>query len=85
VRGADALRGHHARPRPVRGAEADRRRDADVRRQGHRRARRHLEQHGVRFDGDTYEISGMVKLATFYDPDGNPFMLAEALDGRTGR
>ena len=48
-------------------------------------ARGHLERHGVRFDGDTYEISGMVKLATFYDPDGNPFMLAEALDGRTGR
>jgi catechol 2,3-dioxygenase-like lactoylglutathione lyase family enzyme len=48
-------------------------------------ARRHLESLDVRFDGDTYEISGMVKLATFYDPDGNPFMLAEALDGRTGR
>ena len=48
-------------------------------------ARRHLEGNGVRFDGDTYEIAGMVKLATFYDPDGNPFMLAEALDGRTGR
>jgi catechol 2,3-dioxygenase-like lactoylglutathione lyase family enzyme len=43
-------------------------------------ARRHLESHDVRFDGDTYEIEGMVKLATFYDPDGNAFMLAQSLD-----
>jgi hypothetical protein len=42
-------------------------------------ARAHLESNGVRFDGDTYEIQGMVKLATFYDPDGNPWMLAERL------
>jgi hypothetical protein len=26
-----------------------------------------------------YEIEGMVKLATFYDPDGNSWMLAETL------
>ena len=45
-------------------------------------ARAHLESLGTKFDGDTYEISGMVKLATFYDPDGNAWMLAEALDGR---
>jgi catechol 2,3-dioxygenase-like lactoylglutathione lyase family enzyme len=42
-------------------------------------ARAHLESNGVRFDGDTHEIEGMVKLATFYDPDGNPWMLAERL------
>src|SRR5579864_1239521 len=42
-------------------------------------ARGHLEQHGVRFDGDTNEVPGMVKLATFYDPDGNPWMLAQVL------
>ena len=41
-------------------------------------ARRHLESKGVRFDGETYEIEGMVKLATFYDLDGNPWMLAES-------
>ena len=41
-------------------------------------ARRHLESLGTRFDGDTYEIEGMVKLATFYDPDGNAWMLAES-------
>ena len=33
-------------------------------------ARKHLESRDVRFDGDTYELEGMVKLAMFYDPDG---------------
>jgi catechol 2,3-dioxygenase-like lactoylglutathione lyase family enzyme len=42
-------------------------------------ARAHLESLDTRFDGDTYEIDGMVKLATFYDPDGNAWMLAERL------
>ena len=42
-------------------------------------ARKHLESKDVRFDGDTYEIEGMVRLAMFYDPDGNSFMLAETL------
>jgi CreA protein len=45
-------------------------------------ARKHLESKDVRFDGDTYEIEGMVKLCMFYDPDGNSYMLAESLDGR---
>jgi len=45
-------------------------------------AREHLESKDVRFDGDTYEIEGMVKLCMFYDPDGNSYMLAESLDGR---
>jgi catechol 2,3-dioxygenase-like lactoylglutathione lyase family enzyme len=48
-------------------------------------ARGHLEAHDVRFDGETREISGMVRLATFYDPDGNTFMLAQRLDGGEGR
>jgi len=43
-------------------------------------ARSHLESHGVRFDGETYEIEGMVKLCTFYDPDDNSFMLAQNLE-----
>ena len=43
-------------------------------------ARGHMEALGVKFDGDTHEIEGQVKLCTFYDPDGNPFMLAEVLD-----
>jgi CreA protein len=42
-------------------------------------ARKHLESLDVKFDGDTYEIEGMVKLCTFYDPDGNPYMLAQNL------
>ena len=42
-------------------------------------ARRHLESVGAAFDGETYEIEGMVRLATFHDPDGNPWMLAQAL------
>ena len=43
-------------------------------------ARAHLETLGTRFDGDTYDIDGMVKLATFYDPDGNAWMLSQQLD-----
>ena len=43
-------------------------------------ARGWLERNDVRFDGDTREIPGMVRLATFYDLDGNTFMLAEVLD-----
>jgi predicted enzyme related to lactoylglutathione lyase len=42
-------------------------------------ARTSLETRGVRFDGDTQVVAGMVKLATFYDPDGNPFMLSETI------
>ena len=48
-------------------------------------ARGYLEERGVRFDGETSEIEGMVKLATFYDPDGNSFMLAQSLDGDKAR
>ncbi|RNC96728.1 MAG: VOC family protein [Oricola sp.] len=42
-------------------------------------ARRNLEAVGVAFDGETIEIEGMVRTATFYDPDGNALMLAEDL------
>lgn len=42
-------------------------------------ARNKLEQSDVRFDGATQEIPDMVKLATFYDPDGNNYMLYESL------
>ena len=41
-------------------------------------ARDELETKGVKFDGDTVEIPGMVKLATFFDPDGNSYMLSES-------
>jgi CreA protein len=43
-------------------------------------ARSYLESHDVRFDGETYEVGDMVKLCTFYDPDGNAWMLAESRD-----
>ncbi|GAB5413046.1 MAG: hypothetical protein Cons2KO_06490 [Congregibacter sp.] len=42
-------------------------------------ARRSMESAGVRFDGDTETIDGMVSLATFFDPDGNAIMLAQDL------
>jgi len=42
-------------------------------------ARKTLESKGVRFDGETMEIPGLVKLATFFDADGNKLMLFEAL------
>lgn len=44
-------------------------------------ARPVLEGANVKFDGDTETIEGMVKIATFYDPDGNALMLAEDLTG----
>lgn len=42
-------------------------------------ARTALEAKDVRFDGETQEIPNMVKLATFYDLDGNALMLVESL------
>ncbi len=42
-------------------------------------ARKTLEADDVPFDGPTQEIPGMVKLATFYDPDGNTYMLYQSL------
>ncbi|TNJ41783.1 VOC family protein [Phaeobacter sp. B1627] len=47
-------------------------------------ARQKLEQAKVKFDGETDVIEGMVKTATFYDPDGNALMLAQDLTGRPG-
>jgi hypothetical protein len=44
-------------------------------------ARKYLEGKKVRFDGPTIELSGMVKLATFFDPDGNPMMFYQDLQG----
>jgi predicted enzyme related to lactoylglutathione lyase len=42
-------------------------------------AKAHLESAGATFEGDINVIEGMVKLASFKDPDGNPFGLAESL------
>jgi CreA protein len=42
-------------------------------------ARTALEGAGVQFLGPTDEMPGMVRLATFQDPDGNVMMLAQNL------
>ena len=47
-------------------------------------ARLNLEQAKVKFDGETDVVEGMVKTATFYDPDGNALMLAQDLSGGAG-
>ena len=43
------------------------------------KSREALEKAGVEFDGDTIEVEGMVKVAAFFDPDGNGLMIAEDL------
>lgn len=43
------------------------------------KSRKALEAAGVEFDGDTIEVEGMVKVAAFFDPDGNGLMIAEDL------
>ena len=42
-------------------------------------ARGAVEAKGVRFDGENVEVPGMVRLATFFDPDGNSYMFAQSL------
>jgi catechol 2,3-dioxygenase-like lactoylglutathione lyase family enzyme len=42
-------------------------------------ARSYLEGEGVRFDGEISQVEDMVRLTTFYDPDGNALMLAQKL------
>ena len=45
--------------------------------------RKMLEERGARFDGETIELPEMVKLATFFDPDGNPIKLYESISPGT--
>lgn len=42
-------------------------------------AKAELDLHGVRQDGDIQTIPGLVRLLTFYDPDGNAMMLSQSL------
>lgn len=42
-------------------------------------ARAALEGRGVRFDGEVVEYPGLVRLSTFYDPDGHKLMLFQSL------
>jgi catechol 2,3-dioxygenase-like lactoylglutathione lyase family enzyme len=39
----------------------------------------YLREHDVKVE-DWHEIPGMVRLSTFYDPDGTSWMLAQTLD-----
>ena len=45
-------------------------------------SRKALEEAGVQFDGDTIEVEGMVKVAGFFDLDGNGLMIAEDLSAK---
>lgn len=42
-------------------------------------AKAHLDNHGVKQDGDIQTIPGLVRLLTFFDPDGNAMMFAQSL------
>lgn len=44
-------------------------------------ARARLEDHNVRLDGDIMTVPDMVRLQTFYDPDGNSLMFFEDISG----
>ena len=44
----------------------------------------HLRGHDVKVE-DWHEIPGMVRLSTFWDPDGTSWMLAQTLDQKSGR
>lgn len=44
----------------------------------------YLREHDVKAE-DWHEITGMVRLSTFYDPDGTPWMLAQTLDQKADR
>jgi predicted enzyme related to lactoylglutathione lyase len=42
-------------------------------------AKAELDARGVRQDGEIQTIPGLVRLITFYDPDGNAMMLSQSL------
>lgn len=42
-------------------------------------AKAHLDAHGVGQDGAIRTIPGLVRLLTFFDPDGNAMMFAQSL------
>jgi predicted enzyme related to lactoylglutathione lyase len=42
-------------------------------------AKAQLDAHGVRQDGDIQIVPDLVKLLTFFDPDGNAMMLAQPM------
>lgn len=42
-------------------------------------AKAHLDAQGVKQDGEIMTIPGLVRLLTFFDPDGNAWMFAQSL------
>jgi catechol 2,3-dioxygenase-like lactoylglutathione lyase family enzyme len=44
----------------------------------------HLRAHDVEVE-DWHQVGEMVRLSTFYDPDGTPWMLSQTLDQKAGR
>jgi predicted enzyme related to lactoylglutathione lyase len=42
-------------------------------------AKAHLDAHSVGQDGEIRTIPGLVRLLTFFDPDGNAMMLSQSL------
>jgi predicted enzyme related to lactoylglutathione lyase len=44
-------------------------------------AKAHLDAHGVRQDGEIQTVPDLVRLLTFFDPDGNAMMFAQSLQG----
>jgi predicted enzyme related to lactoylglutathione lyase len=42
-------------------------------------AKAHLDAHNVGQDGEIQTIPGLVRLLTFFDPDGNAMMLSQSL------
>jgi len=43
------------------------------------RARAELVRKGVKFEGEVQEVPGVIRLASFRDPFGNPLQLAQVL------
>lgn len=46
-------------------------------------ARGELARRGVEFEGEVHEVPGVVRIASFRDPFGNPLQLAQPLAGRS--
>lgn len=44
-------------------------------------ARTELGKRGVKFEGEIYEVLGVVRIASFRDPFGNPLQIAQPLVG----
>jgi predicted enzyme related to lactoylglutathione lyase len=43
------------------------------------RAQKELKAKGVKFEGEVHEVPGVVRIATFRDPDGNRLQLCQVL------